>query len=551
MRPSNKRMVSATLTRSTPRGLTPTTRHSGGFTLIELLVVIAIVAVLIGLLLPAIQRVRNAAARTQCANHLKQLALGLHQYHDTHSAFPYAAKADEPNAYNWIHGVLPFVDAEPQSRSFHTLADPAINGPWGSDPRLVAARGVTPAWLRCPSDEPPTQSDADIPEKARLRGGSYRGCTGDSDLYETAGGGAFNILPTQTATNAFCTRLGSFTDGTSHTNLLSEGIGAREGPFGDWNRSTMGATFFSAFDVPNASAPDRLVVSGPDTAYRYAWVTLQPPCVPVGRADTSWAAARSRHPGGVNVARVDGSVAFVTDDVSGDVWRAAATRSTAETILPRSIPTGPLKILFVGNSYTINNDLVGKVQTLCNLAGVRASVSFAGFGGGTLQDYYNDSAVRGRITGSTWDVVVLQEQSMRPIIARFLMERYGRLLDEDVKKSGGRTVFYMTWCRAFLPETQTQLTAAYHDLARSLGAGLCPVGIARQNVMMQRPDINLYDSDGSHPSLEGTYLAACTFFTVLTGMDAASLGSAADMGVSSATAAYLREMGGRVGRSWR
>jgi prepilin-type N-terminal cleavage/methylation domain-containing protein len=106
--------------------LTPTTRRSGGFTLIELLVVIAIVAVLIGLLLPAIQRVRNAAARTQPANHLKQLALGLHQYHDTHSAFPYAAKADEPNAYNWIHGVLPFVDAEPQSRSFHTLADPAI-----------------------------------------------------------------------------------------------------------------------------------------------------------------------------------------------------------------------------------------------------------------------------------------------------------------------------------------------------------------------------------------------------------------------------------------
>jgi hypothetical protein len=50
--------------------------------------------------------------------------------------------------------------------------------------------------------------------------------------------------------------------------------------------------------------------------------------------------------------------------------------------------------------------------------------------------------------------------------------------------------------------------------------------------MMQRPDINLYDSDGSHPSLEGTYLAACTFFTVLTGMDAASLGSAADMGVT-------------------
>jgi hypothetical protein len=67
---------------------------------------------------------------------------------------------------------------------------------------------------------------------------------------------------------------------------------------------------------------------------------------------------------------------------------------------------------------------------------------------------------------------------MRPIIARFLMERYGRLLDEDVKKSGGRTVLYMTWCRAFLPETQTQLTAAYHDLARSFGRRVCALSVS-------------------------------------------------------------------------
>ena len=80
---------------------------------------------------------------------------------------------------------------------------------------------------------------------------------------------------------------------------------------------------------------------------------------------------------------------------------------------------------------------------------------------------------------------------------------------------------------------------------------MCPVGIARQNVMMLRPDINLYAGDGSHPSPEGTYLAACTFFTVLTGQDAAALGPAADLGISPATAAYLRAMGGKVGLSWR
>ncbi|MEK7831959.1 MAG: DUF4886 domain-containing protein [Acidobacteriota bacterium] len=138
-------------------------------------------------------------------------------------------------------------------------------------------------------------------------------------------------------------------------------------------------------------------------------------------------------------------------------------------------------------------------------------------GGASLRMHWNKGEAQKEIRETHYDYVVLQEQSTLPVKNPKRMHENIRLFDEVIKAAGSKTALYLTWARQNVPETQAAITEAYNAIGEELGATIVPVGIAWQNFLSKHNQPALHDKDQSHPTLAGSYLAACVFFTVLFG----------------------------------
>ena len=327
-------------------------------TLVELLAVIGIIAILMALLLPAVQGVRESARRASCGNHLKQLALGCLHHEQSFKTLPFGRKYDIWDTYTWTQATLPHVEQQAVYDGYWTYpqtgfgrSTPGPNGPIGNDPRMRESRHAHVPVFYCPSDTSPTPNETNTGAFGFLRG-NYTGCVGSGDMYGNKvdatsgpwGKGLFAVLPGQSFDDGgtFCTSSGSLQDGASNTLMLSELIVPNVpnprwgGPMGEIIYGNMGGALFSAATTPNTSVPDR--VRGP-CPQRQGDIRYPAPCVDMG---TGWwqpggagayAAARSRHQGGVTIALGDGAVRFIDDLIDLSLWRSLATQAGGEQVL--------------------------------------------------------------------------------------------------------------------------------------------------------------------------------------------------------------------------
>ncbi len=201
---------------------------------------------------------------------------------------------------------------------------------------------------------------------------------------------------------------------------------------------------------------------------------------------------------------------------------------------------GSPRILLIGNSYTYFNDGIGR-----SLEGLApdAFVETVAKPGYSLEDHWNDAEAVSKIQSASWDYVVLQEQSQRPVLSPANFYQYAKVLDQTVRVAGARTVLMMTWERpdsVAAGVTSTNLASAYNQVAQELGADVAPVGLAFARSRIERPDILLYSEDG-HPTPQGTYLAACVIYGTL--FRKSPEGNAFEgRDVPASDSAYLREV---------
>jgi len=334
----------------------PTPKRAG-FTLIELLVVIAIIAVLMALLLPAVQQAREAARRTQCRNHLKQLGIALHNYHDVYLRFPHGrggtghpdggtvnAAANNVNRASGFIGLLPYLDQGPL---YNTMSGPLTIG--GTTYPAFGPRTDNTAYTPFMTQIPALQCPSSLPRTQAVLGGqtNYGFCWGDNSRNITGSesvSARVSVRGDQRGMFGFqnCRKIAMVTDGTSNTIAMAE-IATSDDPnmiLGGVARSRGTQMYDSPITclAEGDRATGLLSTTGSNAGWRgNGWAngvvtytgfnTILPPNSPTCMQSSNdhsngVVSATSFHEGGIHALMADGAVRFISENIDcGDLSR--------------------------------------------------------------------------------------------------------------------------------------------------------------------------------------------------------------------------------------
>ena len=227
---------------------------------------------------------------------------------------------------------------------------------------------------------------------------------------------------------------------------------------------------------------------------------------------------------------------------------AAGARAADDACLPL---TGPCqRVLFVGNSYTYVNDLPAVFRHLARAAGHAVVTGMVADGGDTLGGHVSSGDAPAAIAAG-WQLVILQEQSQVPAVAAVreqVMFPAVRTLVAEVRATGGTPVLLETWAhldgwsdyRLDYAAMQAGITTGYRQIAGELRVPIAPAGDAWQDARSRLPGVDLWQADGSHPTVAGTYLAACVLFADV--FATSPIGISSTEGLSDDVARALQEI---------
>jgi prepilin-type N-terminal cleavage/methylation domain-containing protein/prepilin-type processing-associated H-X9-DG protein len=325
-----------------PVGEVATRRGRPGFTLIELLVVIAVIAVLIGLLLPAVQAAREAARRTQCVNNLRQIGIAIHNYESSYGCFPIGyisspgvgfrdpQTGDWGPGWGWLAVILPNVEQGPLYSAIN------CNLPCWDLANTTCVRVSLQVYL-CPTANNPdttvgvTDADQNLWQGAIFGRANYVHNVGTNDVWSAPATLNYDD-PVLGATGVMYRnsriRFAAVTDGLSNTVAAGE----RSPNLADavWPGVVPGAAHYSYGQFANDDwdGAGSYVASNSGPSIYEPPAIIHPPNSPVGDTDEMY----SLHPGGANVLLCDGSVRFVKQSISLRSWAALSSRSGGEVV---------------------------------------------------------------------------------------------------------------------------------------------------------------------------------------------------------------------------